>query len=217
MTFDLSEIHKKFMQNKPNFYLYLGSMTTPPCTEYVYHLVMDKPLLLPPCQYKLLRENSLITSRAKEIHARLPKPLNDVPPAQLPRFKSVLSSSKIIIPVNAAQLGERNVYLFTNDKIKVLNSFTDILPMSYNKYLVAHGLGARTLAKWAALAKKHGPKSKWAKKLHRYLLLQATKRRALFKARLNGAKGKGKGGINDFLYGSDEFDDMDCTMPAEAA
>ena len=42
--------------------------------EYVYHIVSLKPLNIANCQFKKLRENTLLTNRIKETHARrLPK------------------------------------------------------------------------------------------------------------------------------------------------
>lgn len=220
MTFNLSEIHKKIMQNKPNFYFYLGSMTTPPCSEYVLHLVIDKPLLLPPCQYKLLRENSLMTSRAKEIHTRLPKPLNQ-PAAATPRFKLVATNSNQITALSGIGIGgERTVYLFNNNNVDELPSSADIVPMSFNKYLVANGVGPKTLTKWTTLAKKYGPKSKWAKKLHRHILKQADRRKQIAKARQASLLKSGKRtgnvlAVADLSYGGDEYNEIDCSMPTD--
>ena len=71
-------------KDKPNYLFYLGSETVPPCRgkfkcnflENVYHLILDKPLKISECQFKILRENSLMSTTPKSIHARLTKPTN---------------------------------------------------------------------------------------------------------------------------------------------
>lgn len=56
---------------KPTYYLYLGSQTTPPCEEYVYHLILGNPIKVSNCQIKILRDNSLASDEARQIHSRL--------------------------------------------------------------------------------------------------------------------------------------------------
>ncbi len=51
--------------------MYLGSITTPPCEEYVYNIIFSKPIKIPTCQLLLFRESSLITKGKKLSHARL--------------------------------------------------------------------------------------------------------------------------------------------------
>ena len=114
----------------------MGSETIPPCKENVVHITLDKPLEIPNCQFKLLREGSLITSRAKEIHSRLQMPSNDRP-----------------------------VYKFDSKKVSYLPSLEGLAPPSYNKYLIKSGyikkkkgkklVGKKAkFAKWKKAAKK---------------------------------------------------------------
>jgi hypothetical protein len=71
LVFQLKKIFHLLTQDKPIFFLYLGSQTTPPCEEYTYHLVFSKPMKIANCQLKVLRENSLATDEAKQVHSRL--------------------------------------------------------------------------------------------------------------------------------------------------
>ncbi len=88
----------------------MGSETIPPCKENVIHITLDKPLELPNCQFKLLRESSLVKSRMKEIHSRLEMPIND-----------------------------RNIYKFDAKNISHLPSVEGLIPLSYLKYLISKG------------------------------------------------------------------------------
>ena len=98
------------MELNPNFYMYYGSSTTPPCNENVIHIVVDKAMKIPSCQFRLLRENSLVSSKPKEIHSRVEKPAN-----------------------------ERVVYKFDKNKFGYIPTVVGVVPQSFNKYLLTHG------------------------------------------------------------------------------
>jgi len=136
IKFGLEEFSNRFMALNPNFYMYYGSNTTPPCTENVVWIVVDKPLQIPGCQFKLLRENSLMTSKPKEIHTRLEKPTSDRP-----------------------------VYKFNQTKFSYIASIIGLVPMSFNKYLMLYGPSymARLFFKYGANG-KGGRYLKWFKK-----------------------------------------------------
>lgn len=113
--------------------MYYGSKTAPPCTENVIHIVLDKPLSIPACQFKLLRENSLISSRPKEIHTRVERPLSD-----------------------------RTVYTFNKQAVSYSPSIMQLAPLGFNKFLLANGYGykMKMIAKQGlkGLIKKYGKK-----------------------------------------------------------
>jgi hypothetical protein len=134
--FSLEEFSNKFMNLDPNFFMYYGSKTTPPCAENILYIVVDKPIQLPGCQFKLLRENSKISTHAKEIHTRLEKPL-----------------------------AERTVYVFRKDIFSYLPSLIGLIPQSYNKYLVTYGptYMIKLFYKFGPKA-KGGKYGKWFKK-----------------------------------------------------
>ena len=90
----------------------MGSETIPPCVENIIHITLDKPLELPGCQFKLLRESSLSSSRAKEIHTRVEMPTNDRP-----------------------------VYKFDTRAVSYIGSIDGLVPQSFNKYLLKYGYG----------------------------------------------------------------------------
>jgi len=77
--FDLMFFFDKIKALKSDYALYMGSETTPPCIgnnfvkilENVLYLVNRIPLDVPNCQFKILRENSLLTNRERETHARV--------------------------------------------------------------------------------------------------------------------------------------------------
>ena len=80
-VFEFSNLLFILKKDQPNYYFYLGSNTTPPCLginwnqiDNVYHLVINTPLKISTCQFKLLRSCSLITNTPKAIHSRLDKP-----------------------------------------------------------------------------------------------------------------------------------------------
>ena len=124
----------------------MGSETIPPCKENVVHITLDKPLQIPACQFRLLREGSLITSRAKEIHSRLEMPRNDRP-----------------------------IYKFNSRNVSYLNSLKGLAPASYDKYLIKAGYYKKTpkkiskIKKWKKAVKKTKKKKKFApkKKIHK--------------------------------------------------
>lgn len=105
--FYLDDLMIRVVNNDPHYMLNFGSETTPPCKEQVIHLTVDTPLELPFCQFKLLRESSLVKSRAKEIHSRLEKPLND-----------------------------RDIYKFDSAKLKLMGSLPwGSVPNCFKKYI----------------------------------------------------------------------------------
>jgi len=111
----------------------MGSETIPPCKENVVHITLDKPLEIPHCQFKLLREGSLVKSRAKEIHSRLQMPLNDRP-----------------------------VYKFNAKKVSYLPTLQGLVPQSYNKYLIKKGYKIKK-KKVIKGKKANGKKAKFTK------------------------------------------------------
>jgi len=130
--FNLDTLSKRIINNNPSYMINMGSETIPPCKENVIHITLDKPLQIPSCQFKLLREGSLLTSRAKEIHSRLQMPRNDRP-----------------------------IYKFNSRNVSYLNSLKGLAPPSYDKYLVAKGYykadpkkKKSILKKWKKAAKK---------------------------------------------------------------
>lgn len=88
----------------------MGSHTTPPCEENTYHLVLTEPLIMSGCQFKLLRENSLMTHKTQNIHARTEQPISD-----------------------------RLLYKFNTKSMKYIKNIHSILPPEYNKYLLKSG------------------------------------------------------------------------------
>lgn len=122
LSFDLPALIKKISEMNPNYFLYLGSQVTPPCVEQTYHLVVDKPLVIAGCQFKVIRENSLLTNKVKTVHARVEQPLND-----------------------------RAVYLLSSDDVRYTQS-TGQYPQSFNKYLMMNGYKYKTAPKKEKLA-----------------------------------------------------------------
>jgi len=119
LAFDLGAFLKKVDNLKPHYHFYFGSQTTPPCSEQTYHLVADKPLTMAGCQFKLLRDNSLFSSKAKEIHVRMEKPNND-----------------------------RRVYSFSSSSFKFIPDISGLIPQGFNKYLLQHGYGYKAKSKY---------------------------------------------------------------------
>jgi len=70
-NFCLQSLFDSVFKLSPKYYLYKGSLTTPPCTSNVLRLVFDKSIKVPEIQFNVLREQSLLDLREKEIHARL--------------------------------------------------------------------------------------------------------------------------------------------------
>jgi len=119
LAFDLAALLKKLDDLKPNYHFYFGSQPTPPCLEQSYHLLADKPLSMAGCQFKLLRDNSLFSAKAKEIHVRMEKPMND-----------------------------RRVYSFSSASFKYIPNISGLIPQSFNKYLLLHGYGYKGRSKY---------------------------------------------------------------------
>lgn len=70
-AFCLQALIDEVFKQEPKYYLYKGSLTTPPCTSNVLRLVLDKTIKIPEIQFKVLREQSLLDIREKEIHGRI--------------------------------------------------------------------------------------------------------------------------------------------------
>ncbi len=83
----------------------MGSETIPPCKENIIHITLDNPIQLPACQFNLLRDHSLVKTRAKEIHTRIEVARNDRP-----------------------------IYYFNKKALSFIPSVTGIIPESYEKY-----------------------------------------------------------------------------------
>jgi len=71
LIFQMKNIINHITELKTHYYLYLGSQDTPPCEEFTYHLVVQKPIKIANCQLKVLRENSLAITEVKVVHSRL--------------------------------------------------------------------------------------------------------------------------------------------------
>ena len=69
--FGLKDLITNVMEMNPLLYFYLGSQTTPPCEEYVNHIVVGKPIKISTCQMKVLRQNTMATFKERQIHSRL--------------------------------------------------------------------------------------------------------------------------------------------------
>jgi carbonic anhydrase len=70
LAFDLNDFAAAAKTIKTQYAFYLGSQTTPPCLDRVVYIINLTPIKIPNCQFKILRENSLISNRTKETHAR---------------------------------------------------------------------------------------------------------------------------------------------------
>jgi hypothetical protein len=88
----------------------MGSHTTPPCEENTYHMILTKPLTMSGCQFKLLRESSLISNKPKNLHARLEQPIND-----------------------------RTLYIYDTAKMIYIKNISSMIPPEFNKYLLKKG------------------------------------------------------------------------------
>ena len=75
LKFDLGALFRSVSIKNPSYYFYVGSQTTPPCLPNVLYVIVSTPIELANCQFKVIRENCLLTDRPKEIHARLPQDL----------------------------------------------------------------------------------------------------------------------------------------------
>ena len=74
-VFSLPEIFNLITISQSKFFFYLGSETVPPCTEFAYHIIVEKPLKISNCQLKILRDNSLLVQGFRQIHSRLTQDL----------------------------------------------------------------------------------------------------------------------------------------------
>lgn len=87
----------------------MGSETIPPCKENIIHITLDNPIELPACQFNLLRNQSLVKTRAKEIHTRYEVASNDRP-----------------------------VYYFNKRALSYIPNVNAIVPESYEKYTLTN-------------------------------------------------------------------------------
>jgi len=118
----------------------MGSETIPPCVENIIHITLDKPLEIPGCQFKLLREASLVSSRAKEIHARVEQ-----------------------------NIKERPIYKFDTRFVSYINSIDGLVPQSFNKYLLKYGYGYMfRLGQKRGRNGWYGKNGKWSKRYSRW-------------------------------------------------
>lgn len=88
----------------------MGSHTTPPCEENTNHMILTKPIVMSGCQFKLLREASLISNQGKNLHARLEQPIND-----------------------------RVLYIYDTMKFRYIKNIRSFVPPTFNKYLMKKG------------------------------------------------------------------------------
>lgn len=77
LKFNLGDLFRASTNQNPDYFVYLGSETVPPCTPNIMYIVLSAPIEISNCQFKVLRENSLLTDRPKEVHARLPQDLKN--------------------------------------------------------------------------------------------------------------------------------------------
>jgi carbonic anhydrase len=77
LKFNLGDLFRASTSQNTDYFVYLGSQTVPPCTSNYIYIVLSAPIEISNCQFKVLRENSLLTDRPKEVHARLPQDLKD--------------------------------------------------------------------------------------------------------------------------------------------
>jgi hypothetical protein len=71
IKFRLGDFFKEVTGKEDLYFIYLGSITTPPCDDYVYNIIFSKPIKIPTCQLLLFRESSLMTEGKKLSHARM--------------------------------------------------------------------------------------------------------------------------------------------------
>jgi carbonic anhydrase len=158
LKFSLQEMMKYILNKNPNFYSYVGGLTVPPCTDNIIHIVLDKPLELANCQFRVLRENSLLTDRPKEIHARLLQRIKMRKIIQLSpgKFKPEI---KNIIPRIAKKYYHYNKFItdpklkikksIPSQKIKILNQEMSKLKMKTLEALKVSGPNAEKIRKEA--------------------------------------------------------------------
>jgi carbonic anhydrase len=127
LKFDLGALFRNVSIKNPSYYFYVGSQTTPPCLPNVLYVIVSTPIELANCQFKVIRENCLLTDRPKEIHARLPQDLKG-----------------------------RKVYQITKSQMKFAPQIRSVIPQLTRKYAVYNrvikktlGIGKRTSFKVA--------------------------------------------------------------------
>jgi len=122
--FKMEEIMKRLMKEIENpkkktkkihgqdFFMYQGSETVPGCKNDHIWIIPNGSIAIPPCQFNILRRNSLLSSLNKPfaIHSRVEQ-----------------------------KLGSRNVYSFSHNNMGVIKSFEGLVPQSFNKYLTDVG------------------------------------------------------------------------------
>merc|ERR1719265_886689 len=69
-TFDLDGFIKRALSEKTDYMFYLGSETTPPCSDNVFYIMPINPVKIASCQFKIFREASLLTNKDRVSHAR---------------------------------------------------------------------------------------------------------------------------------------------------
>jgi carbonic anhydrase len=113
--FKIEEIIKRLMKeisskktHGQDFFMYQGSETVPGCKSDHIWIIPNASIPIPPCQFNILRRNSLLSSLNKPfaIHSRVEQ-----------------------------KLGHRNVYSFSQKNMGVIKSFEGLVPQSFNKYL----------------------------------------------------------------------------------
>jgi len=70
-SFCIGSWFDEVLKQNSNYYLYKGSLTTPPCTSNVLRLIFDKSVKIPEIQFNALRQQSLLDQRENEVHARV--------------------------------------------------------------------------------------------------------------------------------------------------
>jgi hypothetical protein len=132
----MGDIFRRVLGEHQETIFYMGSHTTPPCEENSYHLIFTKPIIMSGCQFKMLRESSLISNKPKNIHARLEQPLAD-----------------------------RTLYQYNTRQMKYIRNIHSIVPPSYNKYLVKKGGFAKKKKLYKIICTKKGCFKRWLKDL----------------------------------------------------
>ena len=153
-VFSLPEIFNLITVSQSKFYFYLGSETVPPCTEFAYHIIIEKPLKISNCQLKILRDNSLLVQGFRQIHSRLTQDLNQRNIYQIDKLVNN-PNLEANIPQEYFDLNEElygepllEEKLSTTDRLKALNALKNGLKKGkvskYNKNgvkIVRNGVG----------------------------------------------------------------------------
>jgi len=116
LKFDLGALFRNISVKNPSYYFYVGSETTPPCKANVLYVLVNTPITLANCQFKVIRENCLLTDRPKEIHARLPQSMKG-----------------------------RKVYEITKSQMKFSPQIRSVIPQLTRKFAVYHRVIKRSL------------------------------------------------------------------------